>query len=289
MTPTGPDDRVDEQALRQHIRWLIAQGAHGLFLGGTAGEGPLLAAVEWRRLMEIAFDEASAKVPLLAGAIDTSTRRVIDRVKILREIGYAFVVVTPTFYLPGRTHEEHLRLFGAVREAAGPMELLPYNLPGVTQSKIEVETMLELGRRGWARYCKESSADPEYQRQLLSRAKSAGLTVLMGSEIHAAEALYGGAGGLVSVCANIEPRTYVRLFEAAGRGDRDEADRLQRRIRDLVAHVVLVGPSFLAGPKHLVARRLGNAAVGNPVSPLSPLDAELARKIEMFFDSGAKG
>lgn len=284
ITPTGPDDRVDEPALRNHIRWLISQGVNGLFLGGTAGEGPLLAAGEWRRLMEIAFDEAGAKLPLLAGAIDTSTRRVIDRIQILKQIGYGYFVVTPTFYVPGRSHEEQMRLFGACVEAGGSgMQLVPYNLPSVTQATIAVETFVELGRRGWAKYCKESSGDSAYQKRLLAEAPPAGLTVLMGNEINAAEALFGGAKGLVSVCANIEPRTYIGLFEAAGRDDHAEAERFQRRIRELVDRIVLSGPCFLAGPKHLVARRIG-APVGKPVSPLQPVSAELAKKIESFFD-----
>ena len=83
--------------------------------------------------------------------------RVIDRVRILKEIGYTHYVVTPTFYLPAKRHEEQMRLFGACVETFSDMHLVPYNLPGVIGSTIAVETFVELSRRGWAKACKESS------------------------------------------------------------------------------------------------------------------------------------
>ena len=67
LTPTDAQDRVDEPALRQSIRRLIEAGVNGLFIGGTAGEGPLLVEREWSRLMEIAFDEAAGRLPVLGG------------------------------------------------------------------------------------------------------------------------------------------------------------------------------------------------------------------------------
>ena len=42
LTPTDERDNVDEPALRGFVDWLIGQGVNGLFVGGSAGEGPLL-------------------------------------------------------------------------------------------------------------------------------------------------------------------------------------------------------------------------------------------------------
>ena len=286
ITPTDPDDRVNEPALRKHIQWLLSQGVHGIFVGGTAGEGPLLTAPEWRRLVEVSFDEVGGKAYVVAGTMDTSTRRVIDKIKIVRDIGYVHFVVTPTFYVPVRGNDEHMRLFSACYEAGGSnMNMVPYNLPSCTQSVIAVETMVELARRGWARYCKESSGNAEYVARLLAEAPGAGMTVLMGNEIGAAEAMLAGAGGMVPVCSNFEPRTYIDIYEAGRRGDRDACTKLQSRIQALVDNLVLAGPCFLAGPKHLVARRLG-ANVGQPISPLSGLSPELTRKMDAFFPIG---
>ena len=98
ITPVDGADRVDEAAFRKVIRYVIEAGVHGVFAGGSAGEGPLLTMEEWIRMTEIASDEANGKVQLLGGAIDTSTNRIIGRIKLLQKRGYTNFVVTPTYY-----------------------------------------------------------------------------------------------------------------------------------------------------------------------------------------------
>jgi 4-hydroxy-tetrahydrodipicolinate synthase len=284
LTPTDARDRVDEPALRQSVRRLIEAGVHGLFVGGTAGEGPLLADREWCRLMEVVRDEAAGRLPLLGGVQDVSTRKVVDKVSRLREIGYSHFVVTPTFYIPCGTGPEQLRLFAACREAAGDMEMIGYNIPQVTGSQVAVETFCEAARRGWMRYCKESSGDLPYLRRLVNEGQAVGLRVLMGDERTAAEGLSAGAVGLVNLCVNVEPATYLRLYEAAVRGDTAEMAKQQARINRMIEEVVLSGPCFLAGPKYVLAR-LGIGR-GSPVSPLEPVSEEQARRIDRFLDAG---
>lgn len=278
LTPTDREDRVDEAPLRRLVGRLIEAGVDGLFMGGSAGAGPLLVDREWERLAEIVFDEADGRVPLLAGAQDTSTGRVVDKVRRLRNIGYRSIVVTPTYYVAINTADEHLRLFGACREAVDGGEIIPYNIPQVTGSVIAVETFTRMARDGWVRSCKESSNDLEYLQRLVDEGGPFGLKVLAGEERNAATAMRHGAVGLVPVCANIEPRPYLDLVEASRRGDEAEIDRLQGRIREIVEAIVRGGPCWLSGPMYALGR-LG-IGLGTPVSPLQPVGAEQAARID---------
>jgi 4-hydroxy-tetrahydrodipicolinate synthase len=281
LTPTDERDRVDEPALRQSVRRLIEAGVHGLFVGGSAGEGPLLADREWRRLMEIVWDENAGRLPILGGVQDASTRKVIDKVVRLREIGYRFYVVTPTFYISAKAGSEQLRLFEACRESAGDMELIAYNIPQVTNgAQINVETFCEAARRGWVRHCKESSGDLKFLSRLVTEGSKVGLRVLMGDERTAADGLRAGAAGLVNLCANIEPETYIRLYDASVRGDQSAMNRAQERINRIVEEVVLTGPCFVSGPKYVLSK-LGIGR-GTPVSPLEPVSAAQAERIDRF-------
>jgi 4-hydroxy-tetrahydrodipicolinate synthase len=87
ITPVDSTDRVDGPAFRKILHRLIAAGVHGIFVGGSAGEGPLLTDREWRRLIGIAMETVDGRVPLLGGAMDTSARRVCDKIRALRDAG----------------------------------------------------------------------------------------------------------------------------------------------------------------------------------------------------------
>jgi len=215
ITPVDDAGDVDEAAFRKVIRRLIDHRVHGIFVGGSAGEGPLLTAAQWHRMAEIAIGEVRADLPLLGGVMETSARRALEKIKALRDMGYRYLVLTPTFYIAVRTASEHLRLFGEAKEATADMELIAYNIPQCTGSSLAVDTVCEMARRGWIRCCKESSGDWEYLNGLLQRAPAVGLTVLAGDEKTAGEALLSGAGGIVPVCANYDPATFLRLYDAA--------------------------------------------------------------------------
>jgi 4-hydroxy-tetrahydrodipicolinate synthase len=284
LTPTDQRENVDEPVLRRFVDALIAAGVNGLFVGGSAGEGPLLVEREWIRLAEIVFDQARGRLPLLMGVQDCSTRKVLDKIRRARDIGYRFCVVTPTYYVPCRTVGEQMRLFAACHEAAAPMELVAYNIPQLTASTVEVDTFCELARRGWIRYCKESSGDLDFVRALIARGSDVGLQVLMGDERNAAAGLRAGARGLVNLCINIEPATYLALFAAVKKGQSDEADRWQARINQVVDQVALATPCFIAGPKYVLARR--GFGLGRPLSPGEPVGPEAARKLDAFLAAG---
>lgn len=278
ITPVDEDDRVDENSFRKHIRHLSQAGVHGLFVGGSAGEGPLLTVREWGRMVEIAFDENRGAIHLLGGVSDTSTERVKEKIRILAGIGYTHFVVTPTFYIALKNPGEYLRLFGACKEAAPEMEMIAYNIPGCTQSEIPVAVLCDMARRGWIRHCKESSGNLHYFRQLLQEAGPLGLRVLMGDEGCIAEGLLAGACGIVPVCANYEPATFIRAYEASLSGNEAELRQQQERMLFLREELLFQASCWIAGAKYAVTS-LGIGS-GKPVSPLEPLNAEQRARIE---------
>ena len=176
ITPVDDEDRVDEAAFRKGLRRLVDAGVNAIFVGGSAGEGPLLADREWERMATIAHDEVKGAVNLLGGAIDTSTRRVRAKMRILSQLGYPYCVITPTYYITLRHPDEYLRLFGECAEHADGMNIVAYNIPSCTGSVIPADKVIEMARRGWFRYMKESSGDFEYFRRLVVEGAEVGLT-----------------------------------------------------------------------------------------------------------------
>jgi len=280
ITPVDSEERVDEAAFRKGIRRLIKAGIHGIFVGGSAGEGPLLTAAEWERMVTIARDEGGDDVHLLGGAIDTSTRRVQEKIRILSQLGYPYCVVTPTYYITLRTPDEHLRLFGECAEAAGAAQIIAYNIPSCVGSVIPAEVLLEGARRGYFHYLKESSGDFEYFQRLVIEGRAVGLKVLEGEEPHIARGLLAGAVGIVPVCANFEPATYIAAYHAGLARDEAALERLQERIIEVRRQLLFVGPLWIAGIKY--AMSLLGIGSGKPISPLQPLTAEEQAKVAEF-------
>jgi 4-hydroxy-tetrahydrodipicolinate synthase len=280
ITPVDDEDRVDENAFRGQIRRLIVAGVHGLFVGGSAGEGPLLTDREWERMAAIAAGEVGEQVFLLGGVMDTSTQRVLAKVRTLRELGYRHCVVTPTYYLALRCGDEVLRLFDACVNHAGPMNVVAYNIPQCVGYAMPADVMFEMARRGWVRTVKESSGNLDYTLRLIREGADVGLAVLQGDEGQMAASLAAGAVGIVPGSANVEPETFVALYRATQAGDAAEMAQRAARIAELRQALPLVGEQWLAGIKYAAAR-IGFGS-GRPVSPLQPLSAVQAAAVDEF-------
>ncbi len=283
ITPINKKENVDETAFRKLLRRLIEAGVHGFLVGGSSGESPLLTGKQWRRMAALAVDEVRDQVAVVCGVMDTSTRRVCKKIKFLDELGCRRFALTPPFYIAAKTAGEHLRHFGAAKEAAGGMEMVAYNIPQCTGSQISVDTFCEMTTRGWIRSCKDSSGDWAHLQELIGRGKEVGLTVLNGDEGLNGEALLAGARGIVPVCANYDPWTFVRLYEAGSRGDREETSRLMTRAGQLRQTLVLSGSCWLAGTKYaLSAVGIGS---GKPVSPLEPAEPPQRTSIDALIQA----
>lgn len=280
ITPVDEQDCVDEVALRTLLRRLIEAGVHGLFIGGSAGEGPLLTMSEWVRLMEIAYDEVGEALPLLAGVMETSSQRVVEKVKLLKRMGFEHYVVTPTYYFPLKTADEHFRLFAACKEHDDGMNLIPYNLPSIVKAEIPIEVLIEVTRRGWVKYCKESSGNLEYFRQLISGGRELGLQLFMGDELSMLEGLRMGACGVVPSSANFEPEPFVAAYSASLAGDDEALNRAYQRILVLRENLPLAGAYWVAGVKQALA--CVGIGSGKPISPMSPLTLEQGENVRQF-------
>jgi 4-hydroxy-tetrahydrodipicolinate synthase len=286
ITPVNKNENLDEPAFRKQLRRLMKAGVHALFVGGSAGEGPLLTAKQWQGMVETAYDEVNGRIPLLGGVMDTSSRRVCEKVKALKSIGYCHFVLTPSFYTAIKTPKEHLRLFGEAKAAAGKMEMIAYNIPQCTDSVLAVKTLCDMARRGWIRHCKESSGDFKYLVDLIRRGKDVGLSVLAGEEPQMDRAMLAGARGLVPVCANYDPGLYIRLYEAGLHRDRKTLAALMPRLLHIREKMLLSGPCWISGIKYAVSA-LGIGS-GKPVSPLEPADKRRKARINAMIRADRK-
>jgi 4-hydroxy-tetrahydrodipicolinate synthase len=282
LTPVDENERVDEPALRALIGHCVRGGVDGIFVGGTAGLGPLLTDDQWKRLMEIARDEVPTSFPLLAGVIAPSTSRAIERIRILDRLGFENMVVTPTFYVTPTREEEFLSHFDGCRQATD-MNMVVYNIPSCTNASIPSGILAKMVAAGWTRTVKESSGDRDYFLAVMNALEDTSAAVLQGNEPDIAWGLSSGARGLVPVCANYAPRLFTAVWRASQAGEEGRLDELQARISS-VRDVLLMGAKhWLAGALYGVhTLGIGSGHVARPIPKLTEVQQ---REIDLLTEA----
>lgn len=231
VTPLDEDRRVDVASLTRLVEHLLAGGVHGLFALGSSGETVFLTDDQRDLALDTIVTVAAGRVPVIAGCIEPTTSRVIARATRSLDLGADALVATAPFYT--RTHRTEIdRHFRAIRDAAD-LPLLAYDIPVCVHVKLDNDLQYALARDGVLAGVKDSSGDDVAFRQLaLATADLPGYRLLTGHEVVVDGALLGGAHGVVPGLGNVDPAGYVRLYDAAGRGDwaqaRAEQDRLVR-------------------------------------------------------------
>lgn len=277
ITPVDEFENVDEKAYRAVMKHCINAGVDGIFAGGSAGMGPLLSDNQWRRAMEIARDEIDDNNILLGGVIATSSKRAVEQITFLESIGFLYAAVTPTFYITISTVDEMLSHFYACRNAVD-MEMVVYNIPGCTNSVIPLEAMEKMAEDNWMTAIKESSGSRDYFKSLMEIASGFGLNVMQGNEPDIEWGLEIGASGIVPVCGNYEPATFVSAVLAASRGEKQNLSRIQERINQIREVLLMGDKNWIAGIMYGM-KTLGIGS-GNAVGPIQELSLEEKKRIE---------
>lgn len=284
VTPLTSDFRVDYPSFTRVLEHLIAGGVHGLFILGSTSEVVFHDEATRRAILEHAVEVVNGRLPILAGVIDPTTDRVIGHARAARDAGADAVVVTAPFYT--RTNQaETLDHFRYVRDGAD-LPIVAYDIPVCVNIKLERQTIVTLAREGAIVGVKDSSGNEGAFRYLLSDlADRPEIFLMTGAELTVDGILLAGAHGVVPGLGNVDPHAYVRLYDAARRGDWDAARREQDRLCQLFEIVgcgaarTSAGASGVGGFKTAM-RRLGIVATNTMARPQRTLNDDEARCVD---------
>src|SRR3954451_4462543 len=87
-----------EDARAAHLERLLADGAHGVVVGGTSGEFISLTEAERRRLIEVGVEAIGGRVPVVAGTGWFSTAETIRLTRFAEEAGADGAIVILPYY-----------------------------------------------------------------------------------------------------------------------------------------------------------------------------------------------
>jgi dihydrodipicolinate synthase/N-acetylneuraminate lyase len=227
VTHFGPDLAVDHEAVASEVKWLLAEGVHGIVPNGTVGEGGSLSREERREVIETVV-AAAGGAPVCAGVSAPTAEQAATYAKDAAAAGADGAMVLPPL-LYRADERELVEFFGSVARATD-LPLLVYNNPLGSGSDLEPELLATLAREvPMIAAFKETSGDARRIAELVNLCPD--LDVLVGGDDWALEGLCAGAVGWVSGVADVLPAQSVRLFDLCTAGELASA-------RDLYAELL---------------------------------------------------
>lgn len=233
ITPVDKKENVDEQGFRGLIDYCIDGGLHGIFVCGTNGETMAVTQAERNHAIQIAVDQVAGRVPVIAGVMDTSTRRVVDNIKALEQLGGTSAAVTPIFYDRHTSQDETIRHFERILEETSLPELVIYNIPPFTGLKLTAATVMAIAKLSPRIVAyKDSSGSYSEFLQILSAYRDTPFSVMQGVTPHAMTSLIMGADGFVPALAPAFPQMFTDAYNAGVSGNAELAWKYNELIRE---------------------------------------------------------
>lgn len=272
-TPLTQDGRVHEQALRALLEDNMAHGAHGFWMAGTTGEGPILTEDQRDAVARISSETCRGRALVIMHVGAISTASAVKAARNARAAGCDAVCCLPPFFFPSseRSRIEHYK---AVAEAAGDLPFFVYNLPQLTQVETVPALMEKFVREiPTLKGLKHSAPNFSDIRVFADM----GLTVFSGNGAFPLPALTMGAVGSIDAPLALAPWHYAELFNAWEAGDMARAQALQNGVRPYVDLVWMFGaPAHVC--KAVLSARLG-IDCGRPIAPVNSLNADETRAV----------
>ena len=219
-TPFDAAGDIDFPAAGRQIDWLIREGAHGVAVGGSTGEGQTLEAEEFRDLIQMSSEAAAGRAPVIAGIITDSTREAVRRGRLVRDLKVAALQVTPVHYLfrPGDdAMVEHFRtLAGETGQKIIIYNVVPWTyLSPALLLRIMDEVPEVIG-------VKQSAGDLKLFADLMADVKP-GKRIFSAVDALMYPSYALGAHGSIAAILSAAPRPSVELWDAVKAGDHARA------------------------------------------------------------------
>ena len=271
VTPFGSDGALDLAAFGRLLDFQIAGGTQAVVVAGSTGEAHMLEHDEYDRLLAFAVKHVAGRIPVVAGTGEAGTAKTVALTQRARSLGAdAALVVAPYYVRP--TQEGLRRHFLEVAERGG-LPVILYNVPSRTACDLAPETTAVLRDHPAIIGIKEARADAERIQRSAELARP-DFVYLSGDDGSGAQAMLAGAAGVISVVANLAPRAFRALCDAASAGDRAATARCNATLEPLV-QALNCAPNPIAVKAGLPELGLGTAT---PRLPLVELEQGPARE-----------
>ncbi len=231
VTPFCEDGSVDFEALERLVDFHLENGTDGILVLGTTGESSTMTDEEDLAVAKAVIDRVAGRVPVIGGSGSNSTAESMRKSEGLIKLGVDGLLLITPYY--NKSNEEGIyQHFKYVLDRVDVPCVL-YNIPGRTGCSISVNNVRRLAQHPNAWGIKEASGNISYAADV-AKYLSDDFRMFSGNDDMVVPILSLGGSGVISVWADIAPKTVHDMCASWFAGDVEGARRVQIENLELI-------------------------------------------------------
>lgn len=234
LTPMHADGSLNLTEQARLVDWLFEQGVHGLYVGGTTGEGILLTLDERKLILESVIEHTRGRGSILVHVGAVGTAEAIELAKHAEKSGADAIAAVPPFAFGRNLAGIQAHYRAIARSCELPLYL--YNIPSLTAVHLKADDVRALMDIPSVRGLKFSDNDLFEEFRILSIEPK--LDVFHGCDETLLYALMEGAIGGVGLTYNFIPKQILGIYNAFHSGDWKRANELQLKVSAMIDELV---------------------------------------------------
>lgn len=273
LTPFDEKGRIIESAVKELADFHIESGLHGLYVGGSTGEGMIMTTEDRMKLAEIAVKAANKRVPVIIHVGTTDTATAIKLAQHAQSIGADGLSSVPPFYY--KMSPEYIAAYYKAIADSVDIPLLLYNIPMLTGTSISADFMIELAKVKNIIGLKFTDTNLEEFRKIKDYDNGSIQAYIGFDQMLLCALIMGGDGGIGS-WYNVMPKAFANIYNLYRAGRLEEARELTWKVDRYIA-IIKKYPRPANQPVcKAILRRMGIdlGTVLGPLQPMKPLDEQ---------------
>jgi len=279
VTPIKEDLSLDQKAVEKICEFCTKHGISLLILG-TSGESPSVSRKDSKQLVKMVSGFLKGKAKTYACLTGNCVSDTIEDAQFYIDAGVDVIVSTLPSYFVIRSEQ----MFSYYWKLADSLKypVMIYNIPGVTNMSIPLETVKELSRHPYILGIKDSERN---EQRILNGIRmfrdNKNFSYFVGYTALSTKSLIEGADGIVPSTGNLVPFMFSALYDQVLAGNHEEAWQLQKQI-DEIALIYQDGRS-LAESLQALKVMMSELGLCEPyvIPPLQTLDTQSQETIRI--------
>jgi 4-hydroxy-tetrahydrodipicolinate synthase len=275
LTPVDSAGNIDSLSVEKLINHTVGAG-NVPFVLGTTGEIFFNSKKNRVTLVKEAIKYINNNAILYAGISDNCIDNTIELAKKYTDLGVSVLVAHLPNFLP-LSDNLIVRYFETLADKC-PAPIMIYNIVSITHMSIPIDILEQLSHHKNIVGLKDSERDYDRIRELARRfSNREDFSLFIGWTEKSAEALTLGFDGIIPNTANVVPKLFKSLYDAAVNGNTELANKFQIKAEELGKLVQANKTMTQTIPELKVLMKHLNICQEYVLPPLRKLDSKKAK------------